>query len=211
MARAVGSKPATAAWPISSALLVDTRFDGVVLCGGESRRMGQDKALLRVDGIPMARRVADALVAAGAERVVLQGGDPAALDHLGFEVVPDAAMGAGPFPAVVQAVERAGAPMVVILGCDLVRPSPAVIRRLVDALVQDPAAVAAVPSVDGWDQWVHGVWNRSAAGELRAALDRGHRSLLRAAAELRVVRITDVAAEEVADADRPEDLPPASA
>jgi molybdopterin-guanine dinucleotide biosynthesis protein A/rhodanese-related sulfurtransferase len=186
---------------------VAVRFDGVVLCGGESRRMGQDKALLPIDGVPMARRVAEALLAAGAERVVLQGGDPVVLAPLGLEVVVDDEVGGGPFPAVVQAVERPGPPIVVVLGCDLVRPDPATIRQIVDAAASDPSAVAAVPSVDGWDQWVHGAWNRAAAGELRAALDHGHRSLLRAAAGLRVVRVTDVASDRVADADRPQDLP----
>ncbi|HJR26495.1 MAG TPA: NTP transferase domain-containing protein, partial [Acidimicrobiales bacterium] len=41
-------------------------FTGVVLCGGRSTRMGRDKALLELHGVPMARRVADALTAAGA-------------------------------------------------------------------------------------------------------------------------------------------------
>ena len=38
---------------------------GAVLCGGASRRMGADKATILVDGVAMARRVADALAAAG--------------------------------------------------------------------------------------------------------------------------------------------------
>ena len=43
-------------------------FSGAVLCGGGSRRMGRDKALIAVDGRPLAVRVADAVTAAGASR-----------------------------------------------------------------------------------------------------------------------------------------------
>jgi molybdopterin-guanine dinucleotide biosynthesis protein A len=44
---------------------------GVVLAGGESRRMGRDKAQLRLNGEPLWRRQVRVLRAAGAERVVL--------------------------------------------------------------------------------------------------------------------------------------------
>ncbi|HXQ80696.1 MAG TPA: molybdenum cofactor guanylyltransferase [Opitutaceae bacterium] len=44
---------------------------GVVLAGGEGRRMGRDKAELPVDGEPLWRRQARVLRGAGAERVVL--------------------------------------------------------------------------------------------------------------------------------------------
>ena len=39
-------------------------WSGAVLTGGKSRRMGRDKALVEVDGEPMALRVAHALVEA---------------------------------------------------------------------------------------------------------------------------------------------------
>ncbi|WP_434127450.1 molybdenum cofactor guanylyltransferase, partial [Enterococcus faecium] len=61
----------------------DLRFAGAVLTGGDSRRMGTDKALIEVDGGPLARRVANALRAAGADPVIAVGGDLEALGDLG--------------------------------------------------------------------------------------------------------------------------------
>ena len=37
---------------------------GVILTGGDSRRMGRDKATLPIAGVPMAARIARALAAA---------------------------------------------------------------------------------------------------------------------------------------------------
>ena len=40
-------------------------FAGAVLCGGRSRRMGRDKALIEIGGVPLAMRVASAVRDAG--------------------------------------------------------------------------------------------------------------------------------------------------
>src|SRR4051812_50173426 len=69
---------------------------GAILAGGASRRMGTHKALLVVDGEPMALRVAAALRAGGAERVVLVGAGPTVAEALGLDAVPDPWPGAGP-------------------------------------------------------------------------------------------------------------------
>ncbi|MGH9187147.1 MAG: NTP transferase domain-containing protein, partial [Acidimicrobiales bacterium] len=45
---------------------VSAGWSGAVLCGGASRRMGRDKALLVVDGSALAVNVAEALRTAGA-------------------------------------------------------------------------------------------------------------------------------------------------
>ena len=65
-----------------SAVAPTVEFAGVVLTGGASRRMGRDKALLPVDGVPMAVRVATAMIAAGAHPVVALGGDADGLREL---------------------------------------------------------------------------------------------------------------------------------
>lgn len=46
---------------------------GVILAGGLSSRMGEDKALLRIDGRTLLERTRDVLLDAGAVRVVVSG------------------------------------------------------------------------------------------------------------------------------------------
>ena len=52
-------------------------FTVAILVGGDSSRMGTDKALYEVDGSAMAIRVAAAATAAGANEVLLIGGTQA--------------------------------------------------------------------------------------------------------------------------------------
>ena len=69
---------------------------GAVLAGGSSRRMGRDKAFLKVDGTPLVSSVAgvlDAVVDAG---VVVVGGDVDGIRNLGLRNVPDLHPGHGP-------------------------------------------------------------------------------------------------------------------
>jgi molybdopterin-guanine dinucleotide biosynthesis protein A len=169
--------------------------------------MGRDKALLEVDGVPMARRVADALSACGAVEVFAVGGDPAALGALGLDVRPDAWPGDGPLPATLTALELAREELVLVVACDLLAPDAETMAEIVGALEGDPTAVAAVPvDPEGHHQWTQAAWRRSARPRLQAGWDAGARSLRRAAADLPRVELTGLAPEALADADTPADL-----
>ncbi|WP_236627690.1 nucleotidyltransferase family protein [Caulobacter sp. B11] len=69
-------------------------FGAMILCGGGSRRMGRDKALLRLDGVRAVEVVADLARAAGAAAVLTAGAD-----H-GLDWVPDPSPDAGPVGGV---------------------------------------------------------------------------------------------------------------
>lgn len=170
--------------------------------------MGRDKALLPVAGTAMARRVADALTAAGAVDVVAAGGDGDGLRAAGLQVRPDSEPGAGPLAAVVDALAAATQDVVLILGCDLLAPDPAAMRAVLDALAADPRAPVAVPVVDGVRQWHHAAWRRSALPALQQARSAGVGSVRRAVGALDVLEVAGVPAAAVADADSPGDLPP---
>ena len=89
-------------------------FAGAVLCGGASRRMGRDKALIALEGRALAVRVAEAVAAAGASGVVAVGGDLERLRAAGLAAVPDRdGPGAGPLAGILTALtshDRATSP-----------------------------------------------------------------------------------------------------
>lgn len=135
---------------------------GVVLTGGASRRMGTDKALLEVAGMPMAARVADALAGAGCSPVWCQGGDARRLAALGLTVRPDPQPGSGPLGAIAAALAHSGGGAVVA-ACDL----PDLTSEAVRGLLHDPDRPAALAS-GGRAQLV--AWFPPAAAEPLAQL-----------------------------------------
>ena len=184
---------------------------GAVLCGGASRRMGRDKALVEVDGVALARRVGDALTAGGCARVVAVGGDADALGRLGLVTVADRWPGEGPLGGLVTALDALdGGDVLVVAPCDWVHPSGPVVARLVATLDAAPSDVGAVhgrtPARDHWlpSAWRAGPGPSSAVGAAFAAGERR----VRAALALVGAGVVEATEREVADADTPGDLPP---
>lgn len=155
---------------------------GAVLCGGASRRMGTDKALVEVAGVPMAERVAAALAGAGCTPVVLVGGG-AALAVLGRPVVPDEHPGAGPGGGILTALTALDAPgteLVVVAACDLPLLDAATVRAVADPVRNDPTIAASVAVVAAEDRAQRSLtcWRRpGVVATLRAAWDRGARGI----------------------------------
>ena len=171
--------------------------------------MGTDKAFIEIDGRPLVVRVVDALHEAGADSVIVIGGDVARLHAIGLAAIADPRPSTGPVGGLVSALELADEPdLVVVLSCDLLDPSPDAIRQVVNRLALAPCASGVVPIVAGRHQWLHAGWRTSAAlGPVRKAFDERSRSFSVCTQELHLVVLADLPAESVADADVPEDLP----
>jgi molybdopterin-guanine dinucleotide biosynthesis protein A len=164
--------------------------------------MGGDKALLPVDGRPMALRVVGALRDASCSPVWCQGGDRAALAQLGVDTVPDSMAAAGPVAAIRTALDHAAGTDVVVAACDLVDLDAATVATIVDAA--DDAIDAVVAHADGRDHLL-GWWSATSAARLAELVDGGTRSLRDALARLTVVRL-EVPAAVVRNVNRPADL-----
>lgn len=119
------------------------RVMGFVLCGGGSRRMGQDKALLETGGETLLYRTVRCLREAGCANVTLIG-PPDRYAALGIAPVSeDPERGKGPLSGIVHALDLAGEDPAAILACDLPRLTPGLIRQLIDSFVEDAEIVSA--------------------------------------------------------------------
>lgn len=164
---------------------------GAVLTGGASRRMGRTKALVEVDGTPMATRVSRALSAAGCESVVLYGGDPVELARLGQPVLADAHPGQGPLGGILGVLElfadrRAD---VLVVACDLAHLGASDLQLLIAAARERPDADVIVARGRRLEP-ACALWRTSSAPGVRTAFDTGERAIHRVFGDLITVEVT---------------------
>jgi molybdopterin-guanine dinucleotide biosynthesis protein A len=93
---------------------------GAILAGGAGRRMGADKALAELEGLPMIAHVAAALEAARCDVVAVGRTEPVA----GIRALPDDAGGQGPAAGLLTALRIASGRPVVLVATDqpMLRP-----------------------------------------------------------------------------------------
>lgn len=170
--------------------------------------MGQDKALLEIDGSPLAVTVAAALRGAGASVVVAVGGDRESLVALGAfdEVIQDRYPGEGPLGGIIDTLQAAGSDPCVILACDTPTITAFTPRRLLEELERSDADIA-LALVEDRRQPLTAAWRSDTClPALEVAFAAGERAPRRALDSLRVVEVTDIPADAVVDLDRPSDL-----
>ena len=152
--------------------------------------MGTDKAVLVVDGVPMARRVAEALLAGGCDHVAAIGGDPVALPAIGLEVVADRWPGEGPMAGVRVALDHwPDAEAIVMVACDLPNLTGATVAALLAGLAADAKAAAAVAVTDRV-QPLCVAWRPSASPTVGRVFTSGERRLHVLLRELPVVEVS---------------------
>ena len=107
-------------------------IDGYVLCGGQSKRMGTDKALLSFGDQAMADHMADILRQGGCRNVYLirKKGMPASFKT---PIIIDTFTDFHPLYGIVTALSHGVTEQVLISPCDLPWLSPSTIQKLVDS------------------------------------------------------------------------------
>jgi molybdenum cofactor guanylyltransferase len=151
--------------------------------------MGTDKALLRVGGVAMATRVADALRAVGCTEVVAVGGDPELLEPLGIAVCADLLPGEGPLTGIITSLHlHAGRDDVDVLvaACDLPDLGPDDLRQLVIVADRRRDADVVMAATDRRHPTC-ALWRDTARGPLHEAFRAGERAVHRAVGGLVVV------------------------
>lgn len=148
-------------------------FGGAVLVGGDSSRMGRNKALLRVEGRALWQRQCRVLRAAGARPVrLVQARGQAALRPRG--VWRDTAPGVGPLAGLHAALVACPHPWLAVLAVDMPAIDAGWFRRLAARCEEGRSIVVRGPW--GWEP-LAAIYPRAALAEVGARLARGEGSL----------------------------------
>lgn len=163
------------------------RRTAFVLVGGESVRMGRDKALLPYRTGTLAGYVAEqARCAAGSVTLV---GSPERYSRLGFPVIADLDPGRGPLGGIVTALEASTAAWNLILACDMPNASATFLASLLDAVNAAPATCECIaPERGGRLEPLCAVYHRRSLPSLRAALAAGELKLQNVLRQLNLLR-----------------------
>ncbi|MGI8856043.1 MAG: molybdenum cofactor guanylyltransferase [Thermomicrobiales bacterium] len=155
-------------------------LSAVILAGGQSRRMGADKALLRLPsgGPTLIERVVTAARAV-TDDVVIVAADAGRLPPMPVRTVPDTMAGAGPLAGLLAGFAAARHPDILALACDLPYLSVSLLAWMAAERRAWDALVPALPDEAGTPRWepLHAIYTRACLALMGAALDRGDRQM----------------------------------
>lgn len=148
-------------------------LSAIILAGGKSSRMGQDKALIEVDGVPLLKRTYDAAKhCTDSIYVVTSWRDR-------YEsILPDAnwideSAPRSPIIAFAEAFQQIPTDWVLLLACDLPRLNGETLKELMAQLGETSIVVAR--SEEGWEP-LCGFYRRDCLASLQSYLESGKRS-----------------------------------
>lgn len=151
---------------------------GVVLAGGQARRMGRgDKGLVEFRGRPLVAYALDALRAVADPVLISANRNGERYRAFGCPVIADAGPGFdGPLAGLLSAMKTAETPYLMAMPCDTPLMTGALLARLVTALLRYDSEIAAAH--DG--QRLHPLFllvKRVLAADLECFLARGERKV----------------------------------
>ena len=132
----------------------------VIQAGGESRRMGQDKALVPFLGKPLILRVISR-VAHLAEELLVTTNHPESYKFLEYSLVPDLVPGRGALGGLFTALNAAHHEMVAVVACDMPFVSAGLLAAERDLLVAT-GCDAVIPQMPDGAEPFHAVYRRAA-------------------------------------------------
>jgi molybdopterin-guanine dinucleotide biosynthesis protein A len=91
---------------------------GIVLAGGENKRMGMDKAFLKLDGIPMIEHVLRSLKAVCRDIIIVTN-SPRAYEAYEATVVTDAFDMRGPLTGIYSGLQKSADEYNFVVACDM--------------------------------------------------------------------------------------------
>lgn len=174
-----------------NSLLAD--ITAVILVGGKSLRMGQDKAFLPVEGVPVIERIIQTLQ--GCFRQLLLVGDrPERFVQYHLPVVPDSYPGSS-LGGLHTGLQHAETDRVFVTSCDIPFPNPDLIQSIcTDTEPYD----AVIPATQGGLEPLFALYRKSCLPAMQAALEAGN---FRITALLQQLQIKTIAPEQLRQID----------
>lgn len=159
--------------------MIDDRIVSIILAGGQSSRMGTDKALLEIEGKSLLLRSCEVAAKLTSQVYVLTAWPDRYRSALTseYQLMLEYNPGAGPLVALSQALSEINAEWILLLGCDLPLLDAEIIENWASQLTEiPPSTLAVVPYQNGQWEPLCGFYRSQSLSNLQKFIDRGGRS-----------------------------------
>ena len=153
-----------------------------VLAGGQSRRMGRDKAFLPVGGRPVVERVVERL-ALLSDDMLLIANTHAPYRHLSARLVGDAYPGQGSLGGIYTALHAACHDHCLVVACDMPFLNADLLRYLIGL---SPGYDVVIPRVEEFPETLHAVYGKRCLEPIQRRLLDGQLKIVGFFDEVRV-------------------------
>ncbi len=140
-----------------------------ILAGGKSRRMGEDKGLALLKGLPMISHIINTIQAVPLNVSLISSNR----DYSQFELplYEDSIKGKGPMSGLMTALEKTSAPYVFLMGCDMPFINKKAICHLIDCSKKDKITVS---ETKGYTNPLFAIYPKSILDELKVYIKNDH-------------------------------------
>ncbi len=163
------------------------RTAGFVLVGGQSSRMGRDKALLPWNSASLVEDVtAKVQAAAGSVNLI---GDPSRYQHLGYGCLPDRRPGLGPLAGIETALASNRGELNLIAACDMPGLQLKWLRLLLENAAQTDALCTLLVDSNGAMHPLCAVYRSTCLPAVQTALEKRRLKLMDLVTSLNAQRV----------------------
>lgn len=142
------------------------QLTAVILAGGKSQRMGEDKAFLDLEGLPFIERILQ--VVKGLTQEVMVIANTKQYDSLGIPIYPDLIEDCGPVGGIYTAMKMVKTPYLLVLSCDIPLLRGTVLEYLIEESL--PCDANILTTEERW-QPLTAIYNSRTLPIFKKALD----------------------------------------
>jgi molybdopterin-guanine dinucleotide biosynthesis protein A len=174
----------------NSAVSPEMVLSVVVLAGGHSRRLGRDKSLLELDGVPLLVRTVQRLGALSDDLVVVTN-DVARYESLSLaaRLVRDEEPGMGSLMGIYSGLQAARHAYTLVVACDMPFLSLPLLRYMISLA---PGDDVVIPRLGSLLEPLHAIYGKSCIPFMKELLDRGERKIVAFFHRVRVRYVEEV-------------------
>ena len=185
------------------------RVSAITLAGGQSRRMGRDKALIDYQGRPIIAHVIETLCALSDDVIVVSNRSEI-YGRFGARVVADYEPPCGPLGGIAVGLAAAQHDLVAVVACDMPFLNIELLRRLIDAA---EGVDAVVPKTGDEFEPLHAVYRHTCHAPIVRRIEQGDRRVISFFEDVRVRavpeaewRVLDPEGRSLINLNTPDDL-----